>query len=233
LILNNADKLKVRYDDKFLTVVEKPIGVSSEASEDTETMISLLSAYYAGRSDPSCPYPLHRLDRAVGGLMVYAKNKTAASVLSRDIAEGRLDKGYYAVVTGDVEAALGKEGELFDYLFKDSRKNKVFAVKKKRQGVKEARLRYRLVEKVTVGDEAFSLIFVTLMTGRTHQIRVQFASRGLPLYGDGKYGSRHKGEIALFSARLAFSHPKTKEALVFTLPMPDRLPFSHFTEVRL
>ena len=160
-----------------------------------------------------------------------AKNKTAASVLSRDIAEGRFDKGYFAAVAGDIEAALGKEGELFDYLFKDSRQNKVFAVKKKRQGVKEARLRYTLVGKATVDGEVLSLLFITLLTGRSHQIRVQLSSRGFPLYGDGKYGSRHKGEIALFSARLAFTHPKTKEATVFSLLLPERAPFSYFTEV--
>lgn len=227
------NSLKLLYDDTCITVCEKPIGVSSEVSEAGESMPSLLAAYYVSRSDRSTPYPLHRLDLAVGGLMVYAKNKKAASVLSRDIAEGRFDKGYFAVCAGDVEEALGKEGELFDYLFKDSRKNKVFVVKKKRQGVKEARLRFHLIEKITVGDEIFSLVFVTLMTGRTHQIRVQFSSRGFPLYGDGKYGSRHKGEIALFLARLAFSHPDTKEALVFTLSPPDRLPFSLFGEVAL
>ena len=227
------DGINVLYDDAFITVCEKPIGFSSEEASDGESMISLLSSYYATKGDSAAPYPLHRLDRAVGGLMVYAKNKTAASVLSRDIAERRLDKSYFAVLPGDIENALGKEGELFDYLFKDSRKNKVFAVKKKRQGVKAAELSFRLVEKVTVADEVFSLIFVTLVTGRTHQIRVQFASRGFPLFGDGKYGSRHKGEIALFSAKLAFRHPKTQKALVFGLPLPDRQPFTYFSEVQV
>ncbi len=224
------DGFKILYDDAFVTVLEKPIGVSSEASENGESMIALLTAHYQSQNDTSTPYPLHRLDRAVGGLMVYAKNKAAASVLSRDIAEGRFDKGYFAVVTGDVEEALGKEGELLDYLFKDSRKNKVFAVKKKRQGVKEARLRFCVLAKTAVDGKIFSLVFITLITGRTHQIRVQFASRGFSLFGDGKYGSRYKGEIALFSGRLAFAHPVTKEVLVFTLALPRRVPFSCFEE---
>lgn len=225
--------LHILYDDASITVCEKPIGISSEATDDGESMLALLSAYYGSRKERATPYLLHRLDRAVGGLMVFAKTKSAAATLSRDIAEHRFDKGYFAVVSGDIEAALGTEGELFDYLFKDSRKNKVFAVKKKRQGVKEARLLFRLCEKITVDGEIFSLVFVTLLTGRTHQIRVQFASRGFSLVGDGKYGSRHKSEIALFSARLSFSHPVTKDERVFTLSLPERFPFSYFSEVSL
>lgn len=227
------ERLRILYDDASLTVCEKPIGVSSEAIDGEVSMLSLLSDYYADHGERATPYLLHRLDRAVGGLMVFAKTKTAAAALSRDIAAHRFDKGYFAVVTGDVESLLGQEGELFDYLFKDSRKNKVFVVKKKRQGVKEARLRFSLVEKITVEGEIFSLVYVTLLTGRTHQIRVQFASRALPLIGDGRYGSRRKGEIALLSARLAFTHPVTGRACVFTLPLPDRAPFSYFSEVTL
>ena len=220
----------VLYDDSAITVCEKPIGLSSEAIEGEESVMSLLAGYYAEKNEACTHYLLHRLDRGVGGLMVFAKTKAAAARLSEDIAAHRFEKCYLAVCSGDLATTVGKEGELCDLLFKDSRKNKVFTVSRKRQGVKEARLRFSLVKTATLEDEIFSLGFVTLITGRTHQVRVQFASRGHSLYGDGKYGSRKKGEIALFSARISFVHPVTKKPMTFSLPMPDREPFLRFKE---
>lgn len=223
-------KITVVYDDAAVTLCEKPIGISSEVSESGADMPSRLLRYYEEKGEKKTPYVLHRLDTAVGGLMVYAKTKDAAAKLSRLIAEGDLHKTYLAVVAGDIAATLGDEGELFDYLFKDSRKNKSFAVKKKRQGVKEARLFYRVLGKRKYEGAILTLCEITLFTGRTHQIRVQFSSRGFPLFGDGKYGSRWKGDIALFSKSLSFRHPTSGETVSFSLPTPNRLPFSCFKE---
>ena len=152
-------------------------------------------------------FPVHRLDKGVGGLMVYARTKSAAAALSKAAAEGTLEKEYLALVHGCPPA----EGTWEDLLWKDSRKNKVFVVKRPRAGVREAKLSYRVL---VSGEE--SLIRVHLYTGRSHQIRVQFASRGYPLVGDHKYGSRSKEQaIRLFSAGLRF--PWKGKALAFTL----------------
>jgi len=141
-------------------------------------------------------YPVHRLDLNVGGLMVYARTKKGAAQLSRLIQEGQLEKEYVALVHG----TPAPEGYLTDFLYKDSRKNKVFVVKKPRAGVKEAALSYRCL---CPGEE--SLVQVLLHTGRSHQIRVQFSSRGYPLVGDHKYGSRSPIQVPrLWSCRLTF-----------------------------
>ena len=226
-------ELYILYDDAAIVLCEKPIGLSSQTTDGDSDLPTALTRYFADRGERVTPYVLHRLDTAVGGLMVYAKTKEAAGALSREIAEGNTVKEYLAVVSGDVAASLGEEGELFDYLFKDSRKNKSFAVKKKRQGVKDARLLYRVIGKRAYEGGVLSLVAITLLTGRTHQIRVQFSSRGFPLFGDGKYGSRLKGEIALFSCALTLTHPTTGERMRYTLPMPDRMPFGLFREVTL
>lgn len=223
--------MTVLYNDAELTVALKPVGVSSQNEEGKASMTALLSDYYTKENERATPYVLHRLDTGVGGVMVYAKNERAAAILSRDIAEGKLTKGYYAVVAGDASASLGKEGELFDLLFKDSKKNKSFVVERKRRGVKEAALRYRVLAKCEYEGNVLSLVEIELITGRTHQIRVQFSSRGLPLVGDGKYGSRVKGDIALFSKALAFRHPKTRQPMRFELPLPDRAIFDLFKEL--
>lgn len=196
--------MKILYSDDYIVVCIKPVGIlSQEDSNGGKSMITELSALY------SCEiYPLHRLDKGVSGVMVYAKNKFAASELSRDIAEHRFKKEYLAVVNGTPD----ESGEMVDLLFKDSRKNKSFVVKSMRKGVKEARLSYWCLKT----NENKSVVRVLLHTGRTHQIRVQFASRKMPLLGDKKYGGDvNYNDIALLSYRLTFAHPKTKEELVF------------------
>ena len=141
-------------------------------------------------------FPIHRLDRNVGGVMVFARNRKAAAALSRAVQEGEMVKEYLALVHG----VPPEEGDWTDLLWKDSGKNKVFVVKRLRGGVKEARLEFR---RLTAGE--VSLVRVRLHTGRSHQIRVQFASRGFPLVGDHKYGSRdEKAAPMLFSFRLTF-----------------------------
>ena len=131
-------------------------------------------------------------------------------------------------MAGDVAKALGGEGRLCDLLFKDSRKNKSFVVQRKRNGVKEASLIYRVLGTREEEDGVLSLVEVRLITGRTHQIRVQFSSRGFPLVGDGKYGSRIKSALGLFSFAIGFRHPETDRHMCFELPLPDDAPFDAF-----
>ena len=160
--------MEILCKENGFVVCLKPVGVDSE-----HELPACLQQELGGEI-----FTLHRLDKNVGGVMVYARTKAAAAALSKCIQEGRMVKEYVAKVHGDVP----ESGDWTDLLFKDSRKNKVFVVKKPRNGVKEARLRFR-----RLGE---GLVHVRLFTGRSHQIRVQFASRGFPLVGDHKYGSR-------------------------------------------
>ena len=180
--------MEILYSDRDLAVCVKPVGLDSEAE-----VPKALKEQLGGEI-----FPLHRLDKNVGGVMVYARTKAAAAELSRAIQNGEMVKEYVAKVHGTPP----EEGVLTDLLFKDSRKNKVFVVKKARAGVKEAKLQYR-----HLGD---GLVHVRLFTGRSHQIRVQFSSRGFPLVGDHKYGSR-ASETApmLFSCRVTFPYQGT------------------------
>ncbi len=192
------------YDSRHYAVTVKPRGVLSQgASERTGNvpdMIRLLSD--ALKSDI---YPIHRLDRETAGIMVYAKTPEGAAVFSRLAAENGLDKTYLAVVCGVPTPSVG---EMTDLLYHDVRKNKSFVVTKKRAGVKTARLAYEVLETLSDGDVPLSLTRVHLYTGRTHQIRVQFASRAWPLAGDTRYGSPlRKSELGLFAERLCFTDP--------------------------
>lgn len=145
-------------------------------------------------------YTLHRLDLNVGGVMIYALNKKYAAILSKDIAEGRFVKEYVAKVHGYLE---NREGTLENFLFKDSRKNKVFVVKKERKGVKKAKLDYQVLKE----EDGVSTVHIRLHTGRSHQIRVQFANIKHPLLGDHKYGSRDEAkEPYLYSCRITFKY---------------------------
>ena len=189
--------MEILYHDKKIVVCIKPVGLDSE-----HDMCAALQEQLGG-----AVFPVHRLDKNVGGVMVYARTKAAAASLSEAIQNGQMRKEYVAKVHGDMPEA----GDWTDLLFKDSRKNKVFVVKKARSGVKEARLCFR-----HLGD---GLVHVRLFTGRSHQIRVQFASRGFPLVGDHKYGSRAEVTAPmLFSCRITF--PYGSKTYVFTA-LPD------------
>jgi len=180
--------MEILYSDRETAVCIKPVGLDSEAE-----VPQALKAQLGGEI-----FPLHRLDKNVGGVMVYARTKSAAAALSKAIQNGQMVKEYVAMVHGQPE----NSGILTDLLFKDSRKNKVFVVKKARAGVKEAKLQYRCL---AAGEE--SLVHVRLFTGRSHQIRVQFSSRGFPLVGDHKYGSRAEATAPmLFSCRITFPY---------------------------
>ena len=205
---------RILYRDPGFAVCVKPAGADSQRD-----MPVLLQTQLEG--DFFC---VHRLDRDAGGVMVYARTASDAAALSRSIAEGRLEKEYLAVCSGAPEPP---EGELRDLLFHDMKRNKTFVVDRHRRGVREAALRYRVLSEA----EGRSLVLVRLLTGRTHQIRVQFASRGLPLLGDAKYGSRERpGGIALWSARLAFPHPGSGETLSFSALPPRTAPWTGFPE---
>ena len=162
-------------------------------------------------------YPVHRLDQAVGGVMVYARTAEAAAALSRQIQHSAWEKTYLAVVEGTPEAP---EGELVDLLYHDQRRNKTYVVTRERRGVKEARLLYRIL----ATEQGRSLVAIRLLTGRTHQIRVQFASRGLPLVGDGRYGARDRQPpMGLWCWKLSFNHPATGKRMAASL-LPPMLP---------
>ena len=178
--------MKILYSDPSLAICIKPVGLDSE-SEVPAALREALGGEV---------FPIHRLDKNVGGVMVYARTKQAAAALSKAVQEGTMVKEYVAMVHGTPP----ETGDWEDLLFKDSRKNKVFVVKKQRSGVKPARLEFN---RLSAGET--SLVRVRLHTGRSHQIRVQFSSRGFPLVGDHKYGSRDKRTAPLlFSCRITF-----------------------------
>ena len=195
--------MQVLYEDGALIVCIKPAGVLSQEAPGKANMVDLLRETTGGEI-----YPVHRLDREVGGVMVFAKTKAAAASLSRQIAEHTFEKVYVARVHG---VPAPEKGEMEDLLFKDSAKNKVFVVRRERRGVKKAKLAY---EVLSVDENGNALVKIRLFTGRTHQIRVQFASRKHPLLGDGKYGARDgEAKLQLWSKEIAFDHPETGERM--------------------
>lgn len=195
--------IDILYKDQSIIVCIKQPGELSQAGKPGEK--SLLTTLEEQHGAPI--YPVHRLDRETGGLMVYARTKEAAARLSDAIARRELKKEYVCIVRG---APQDNEGEYRDLLLHDKQRNKTFVVNRMRGGVKEAILNYRVLKR----REDTTLVRVRLQTGRTHQIRVQFSSRKMPLVGDGKYGGG-KGELALWSCRLEFSHPVRGERLKF------------------
>ena len=174
--------MDILFEDKHIVVCIKSVGMDSEHE---------VPAALGGEI-----FPVHRLDKNVGGVMVYARTKAAAAALSKAIQDGTMIKEYVAMVHGTPPV----EGDWTDFLFKDSSKNKVFVVKKERKGVKKARLEF-----VRLTDCDPALVRIRLHTGRSHQIRVQFSSRGFPLAGDHKYGARDDFSAPmLFSCKLTF-----------------------------
>lgn len=201
--------ISVLYEDAHIIVVEKPTALVCESTAKGDGLADILAEKTGGYIGT-----VHRLDRGVGGVMVYAKTPASAAKLSAAVQARELKKEYLAVVQGSLEP---DEGEMRDLLFHDRRQNKTFVVERQRAGVKEALLEYDTVERLTTArGEECSLVHVLLHTGRTHQIRVQFASRGHTLLGDGKYGARGDNRpIALFAKRLAFLHPITRKPMEF------------------
>ena len=196
--------MEILYKDSELAVCIKQRGILSQYDEKKPNMISALRQELSSEV-----YPVHRLDREVGGVMVFALTQKSAAALSAQVADRSFDKQYIALVHGSPDE---KEGLMEDLLYFDKGKNKSFTVKKERRGVKKAVLEYT----VTKAEEDKALVRVRLHTGRTHQIRVQFASRKMPLFGDRRYGARDEAEfIHLWSEKIEFTHPLTGERLSF------------------
>lgn len=203
-------------------LVNKPQGVLSQ--EDSRGGDSIL-ARLAARGTPVLT--VHRLDRATGGVMVYARHEKAAAALSQLVGQHDVFEKTYLAVIGGVPPT--SSGELDDLLYHDVRRNKSYTVKRMRHGVRQARLAYEVLATVAHEDVAYSLVRVRLYTGRTHQIRVQFASRHLPLVGDTTYGGRRGCPLALWSHQLTFPHPTTGETVTATsLPNTDAFPWNLF-----
>ena len=217
-------------ENEDFALVNKPVGMDSE------------------RAPGEGFFPVHRLDKVASGLLLYAKNPRSAKKLSESLQEGKIKKRYHIIVesagdtskeddealsvktnstknTGSSEAKrLPKEGCFSDYLYKDTKKQKMFPVKKLRKGVKEAVLHYQVLEE----RDGLALVDVELETGRFHQIRAQFSAHGFPLFGDGKYGSRQKGNVALHCYTLSFPDPKSGEELHFAIQDRDEEPWRKF-----
>ena len=217
-------KLNILYEDNHIIVVEKFVNVPTceDESKDLD-MLTIVKEYLKIKyNKPGNVYLglLHRLDRPVGGIMVFAKTSKAASRISEMIRTDQLEKRYYAVIMGSLEKP---EGTFEDYLLKDAKTNTVSVDK----NGKYAKLEYHLL----ASKENMSLVDINLLTGRSHQIRVQFSSRNHPLFGDQKYNKKANcnEQIALYSYYLSFPHPVTKEKMVFKLDLPNRYPFNLFS----
>lgn len=213
--------INIIYEDNHLLVVEKPINVPVQADKSgDEDLLTMLKKYLKEKyNKPGEVYLglVHRLDRPVGGVMVFAKTSKAASRLSKQVQKHEFKKIYMAVIEGKVS----ESGTFKDKLKKDEKTN----ITRVSEDGKEAELSYNLIGFVN----NLSLVRISLKTGRSHQIRVQFASRKIPLYGDQKYNPNAvKNQIALFASKLEFKHPITKEVMSFELPLPERYPFTLF-----
>ncbi len=208
---------KILFQDQALVAAVKPQGILSQPDR---TGAPAMTDLLAGAVE--CPvFSVHRLDRGVGGVMVYALTKAAAGKLSAGFGGDSFRKEYLTVIDGVPKNA---SGTLEDYLFHDQLRNMTSVVPQTARDAKQASLSYEVLDT----KENVSLVRVQLHTGRTHQIRVQFASRGMPILGDGKYGSRARHEIALWSYRLSFSHPLTKKQLTFHALPEVKTPWDAF-----
>lgn len=213
--------INVIYEDNHLLVVEKPINIPVQADDSGDLdFLTILKNYLKEKYDkPGNVYLglVHRLDRPVGGVMVFAKTSKAAKRLSKQIQKNEMKKIYYAIIEGKVQDS----GSFIDKLEKDHKTNMTFVS----ENGKEAELSYTLSGFIN----GLSLVRIKLKTGRSHQIRVQFSSRKMPLYGDQRYNKKaEKAQIALFAKSLDLKHPVTKEIMHFELPLPERYPFTLF-----
>ena len=205
--------MKILYEDKHIVCVEKPVGMLSQSGAGDTALSDLVSHLTEREAQNGNPEPyigvVHRLDAGVGGAMVYAKKPYAAAALSEAIRGRDFTKEYLCVVSG---RPMEDAGEYRDLLWKDAKANKVYVVDRTRNGVKEASLSYRVLQTVERDGEVYSLLRVTLGTGRSHQIRCQLSHHGTPILCDGKYGGHRPADvsmagIALWSYHLAFVHP--------------------------
>ena len=230
--------LEILFEDKDVIVVIKPYGVSSqnERGSASDMMSMLMNYFYEKGEKNSNPYVIHRLDKNVSGVMVYAKNKSAAASLSSQVSKRQMEKKYYAVLfmDGTSEEKFPKKGELKDLMYRDGSTNTSFVVKDNSEhtDAKMSHLSYEIIDEKNVEGVGFGLADICLYTGRHHQIRVQFGSRNCPLLGDKKYGKDRNilfeetlepvdiarlklRNISLYSYHISFNHPTTKKKMSF------------------
>ena len=220
--------VKVIYEDNHLLVVEKPVNILSQGDDTNDKdMVNLLKQYVKEKyNKPGNVYIglVHRLDRPVGGAMVFAKTSKAASRLSEQVRNKTFKKTYRAVIHG----TMNKESDtLKDYLYKNKKTNMVSVVNKNHKDAKNAELSYETLD----NKNNFSLVEIDLKTGRPHQIRVQFASRRHPLFGDQRYGqnvNKVGQQISLWSYKIEIEHPTTKEKMEFICDLPKEYPWDLF-----
>lgn len=222
--------VKVIYEDNHLLVVEKPVNILSQGDDTNDKdMVNLLKNYVKEKyNKPGNVFIglVHRLDRPVGGVMVFAKTSKAASRLSEQVRNKSFKKTYRAVIHGTMNK---KEDTLKDYLYKNKKTNMVSVVNKNHKEAKNAELDYETLQ----SKNKFSLVQIDLKTGRPHQIRVQFASRKHPLFGDQRYGqdvNKVGQQIALWSYKIEITHPTTKEKMEFICEPPKEYPWDLFSK---
>lgn len=214
-------KVNILYEDSDIIVCEKPQGmaVQSDKSVSIDLFHDIKAHIYEKekKGEPDL-YLVHRLDRPVGGIVVFARSKDAAANLSRQIQENKMEKTYQAVLTGLLEEL---DGTLVDYLVKDARTNTSKVAKADTKGAKRSELYYEVLDEIQTDEGDFTYVLIHLKTGRHHQIRVQFASRGAGIYGDTKYNPLFQKKkkkyvaIGLYATKLSFLHPTTKKRMAF------------------
>lgn len=225
------DKETIIYEDTHMLVIKKAAGIPSQSDKTgSSNMLELVRRYL----NNNYVTVVQRLDRNVGGIMIFAKTKTSAAALSEAVRDGKLTKTYVAVVNGNAP----EHASLTDFLFKNERLNISRVVGKGEKHAKEAILAYDCLERKTVNGELLSFLRINLKTGRHHQIRVQLSNAGLPIWGDIKYNPNfsHKAgciqfvHIALWAYGLELSHPKTGDIMSFIQPPHNRYPFNLFND---
>jgi 23S rRNA pseudouridine1911/1915/1917 synthase len=225
-----GNNLRVLYEDNHLIFVQKPpnMPVQGDSSGDPDLLSAVKAHIKEKYGKPGEVYigMVHRLDRPVGGAIVFCRTSKAAARISRQIRQSEMGKEYLAVVQGRLEG----RGVLMDYLKKDSRANMVSICREGDQGAKYAELSYEALSSAQGGDGPLTLVKVSLVTGRSHQIRVQLKGAGFPLWGDNRYGGGKPGQqIALWSSEISLSHPTKKELIKVSCPPPQTEPWSLFT----
>lgn len=225
-------KIPILFEDNHIIIVEKPVNIPSQKDESNDDdMLTLIKKDIKERYDkPGNVYLglVHRIDRPAGGVMVFAKTSKAASRLSEQIRSRQFKKIYMAVVHGRLNNA---KNILKHYLIKDEKTNIVSIAEDKKKEAKPALLDYEAIEY----KNGLSLVKINLVTGRPHQIRVQFSGEGYPLWGDQKYGAninKSGQQLALWSVEIAFSHPVTKKELLYKSMPPAKDPWLMFTSLR-
>ena len=219
--------IEIIYEDNHILVVNKPVNipVQQDNSQDVDLLSELKQMIKLRDHKPGNVYLalVHRLDRPVGGVMVFAKTSKAASRLSESIRTHQLKKVYTAVIDGRMDK---DQGRLEDHLVKDKIKNMVKTTDKHDPNGKYSALDYTTI----ASTHGLTMVKVTLITGRSHQIRVQFASRNHPLWGDQRYNPNaiHGQQIALYASSMTLPHPINKTMMTFDHPLPDKFPYNIF-----